>query len=282
MASSPDPDKQTTARRLGQQLKRVRLAAGHATQAAFATRIRYGEDAVSKTETGTVPSRQLFTRWLEACKDSLTDGETAALTALWESAREGRGPIPEFFELYLSREKDAVFLRLWMLNILSGVLQVHEYAYAMFIAVGYDEDEATELANARIQRRAALEGPDAKQVTATIYEPVLYAQVGTPEVMIKQLEDLLKVSRRPNVVVQVVRDTGYFVGRRGQFELASGPGIPDTLVMLNLEDQTQDSHALAAKSAAVFERIRAYALPLEESQALIRKALEHWKSQQQQ
>jgi hypothetical protein len=110
---------------------------------------------------------------------------------------------------------------------------------------------------------------------------VLYCRVGTPEIMIRQLEDLLEVSRRPNVVLQIVREDGYFVGRRGQFDLASGDEIPDTLVMYNVEDQTQDDRALASKAAALFERIRGYALTIEESRAIIREAVEHWNSQQQ-
>jgi hypothetical protein len=98
--------------------------------------------------------------------------------------------------------------------------------------------------------------------------------------MARQLADLLEVSQRANVVIQVVRDTGYFPGLRGQFEIASGNGIPDTLVMYNVEDQTQDDPALVGRSAALYERIRGHALPIEESRAIIREALELWNSQQ--
>ena len=280
----PDPkadSRKPSAIRLGKNLKRLRLAAGIATIAALAIRINgYGEDMISKIENGhRIPRDELYSQWLDACKASDMDRE--CLDDLLAEARTEFGPVPQFFELYVRREKQAAFLRLWALDVLPGLLQTYDYAYAMFLAVGLDEDEATGRATARIKRRANVEGPDAKQVTAIIYEPVLYCQVGTPEVMAAQFEDLLKLSRQPNVVLQVVRSDRYFIGREGQFDIASGPEIPDTVVMYNVEDQTQDDRALASKAAASFERIRGHALTIEESRAVIREAIEHCNSQQQ-
>jgi hypothetical protein len=243
---------------------------------------------LAKVEQGRrTASRQLFPAWLDACAVNietkapvLTDGHRRALTALWEIALQREGPIPEFIELWLKREAAAAFLRLWALNVLPGLFQTREYAHAMFTLSGLDEDEATEKAAVRIKRQAILDGPDATQVTAIIYEPVLYLLVGTPGVMVKQLARLLEMSRRFNLVIQVVRDTGYFPGLRGQFELASGPKVADTLLMWTVEDQTTDDPALVGKSSALFERIRGYALTIEESRALIQEALQRWQSQQ--
>jgi transcriptional regulator with XRE-family HTH domain len=278
----PKPDsRKSSAVRLGKNLKRLRLAAGLTTIAALANRIDgYGEDMISKVENGhRVPRDELYCQWLDACEASEMDRE--CLDDMLADARGEFGPVPQFFELYVRREKQAAFLRLWALDVLPGLLQTYDYAYALFLEAGLDEDEAAVKANARVKRRANAEGPDAKQVTAIIYEPVLYCQVGTPEVMAAQLEDLLKLSRRPNVVLQVVRSDRYFIGREGQFEIASGPDIPDTLVMYNVEDQTQDDHALTGKAAASFERIRGHALTIDESRAVIREAVEHCNSQQQ-
>ena len=178
------------------------------------------------------------------------------------------------------KEAAAEFLRLWALNVLPGLLQTYDYAHAMFTLSGVDEDEAAEKATARTQRQAILEGPDGTHVTAIIYEPVLYCLLGTPEIMAGQLAHLLGMSRRPNLVIQVVRDTRYFPGRRAQFEIASGPKIIDTMVTLGVEDQTMEDPALVGKAAALFERIRGYALTIEESRALIQEALQRWQSQQ--
>lgn len=117
-------------------------------------------------------------------------------------------------------------------------------------------------------------------MTAIIYEPVLHSLVGTPDVMTQQVARILEMSRRPNLIIQVVRDTGYFPGRRGQFEIASGPKLTDTMVLWGVEDQTMDDPVQVGKAAALFERIRGYALTIEESRALIQEALERWSRQQ--
>jgi transcriptional regulator with XRE-family HTH domain len=162
-----DPRKPSVVR-LGKNLKRLRLAAGFATIAALAGRINgYGEDMISKVENGhRVPRDELYGQWLDVCKASEMDRE--CLGDLLTEARTELGPVPQFFELYLRREKDATFLRLWALDVLPGLLQTYDFAHAMFLEVGLDEDEATAMATARIKRRANLEGPDAKQVTAVI------------------------------------------------------------------------------------------------------------------
>ena len=285
----PEPDDNSAAVRLGEELRLLRIAAGYPSIQALATRINgYGESLIAKVEQGRrTASRQLFPAWLDACAihivdktPVLTDGYRRALTALWEIALKREGPIPEFIELWLGREAAAAFLRLWALNVLPGLLQTYDYAHAMFTLSGLDEDEAAEKATARIQRQAILDGPDATQVTAIIYEPVLYCLLGTPEIMAKQLTHLLEMSRRPNLVIQVVRDTGYFPGRRGQFEIASGPKITDTMVMWGVEDQTMDDPVVVGKAAALFERIRGYSLTIEESRALIQEARQRWQSQQ--
>jgi hypothetical protein len=162
-----------------------------------------------------------------------------------------------------------------------GLLQTREYAHAMFLAGGMDEDEATEKTGVRMGRQAILDGPDPAHATVVIHELALHFRVGPPQIMIGQLEKLLELSRRPNLVIQVVRDTGYFPGLRGPYEIASGEAIPDTLLMLAVEDQMVQDGALTRKAIALFEAIRSYALNAEDSRALIVEAIAQWKSRQQ-
>ena len=122
------------------------------------------------------------------------------------------GGVREFFEKYATPEQKAAFLRLWGLLLIPGPLQSRDYAHAMFLEGGLDEGEAAEQTDLRVKRHAKVDDPDAAHVTALIYEPVLSFQVGAPEVMIGQLERLLAVSARRNVVIQVVPAVGYFPG----------------------------------------------------------------------
>jgi hypothetical protein len=117
-------------------------------------------------------------------------------------------------------------------------------------------------------------------VTAVIHERALYFLVGTPEIMIAQLQRLAEMSRKPDVVIQAVPDTGYFPGLRGPFEIASGEAIPDTLLMLTVEDQMMEDTALTRKVIALFEEIRGYALNVADSRAVIVEAIEEWKRRQ--
>jgi hypothetical protein len=288
--SSPGSDpKDSNAVRLARQLKRIRIAAGYPTQSAFAPRLGWGEDVIQKAETGKrVPSEEVFPAWLNACRihrdgtrPILTEGEESALTELWEAARADGGAVREFFAEYLKAEVKAVFLRLWGLLLIPGPLQVREYAHAMFLAGGLDEDEATEQTNLRMQRRAKVEGPNPARVTALIHERVLYNLVGTPETMVAQLTHLLELSKRRNVVLQVVPDKGYFPGDEGQFDIASGPEIADIVDMITVVDHVTADSDMVGKAAALFEDICGYALTVAESRALIMEAIERWNSRQQ-
>jgi hypothetical protein len=285
-----EPDENLAAVRLGEELRQLRIAAGYPSIQALAARIDgYGDSMLAKVETGRrVPGRQLFPPWLDACavhvQDKfpvLTDGHRRALSALWEIALKREGPIPEFAQKYFAEEEKATFVRLWALLFMPGLLQTRGYAHAMFLAGGMDEDEAAEKTGVRMGRQGILEGPDPAHATVVIHELALHFRVGTPEIMIGQLERLLELSRRPNLVIQVVRDTGYFPGLRGPYELASGEAIPDTLLMLAVEDQMVQDGALTRKAIALFEAIRSYALNAEDSRALIVEAIAQWKSRQQ-
>jgi hypothetical protein len=79
----------------------------------------------------------------------------------------------------------------------------------------------------------------------------------------------------------VVRDTGYFFGLEGEFGIARGREIPDTLNVVSVEDRATTEPAVVDRVAALFERIRGHALTIEESRAIIQEALQRWNSQRQ-
>jgi transcriptional regulator with XRE-family HTH domain len=276
---SRNPDEDPAAA-LGETLKDLRLAAGFTTLQAAGDRLGYSLHSISKVETGThVPTMEMLRLMLDLYR--VPEIMRKSLLRQQAIARKARGPIPQFIEKWFSNEAKAVFLRLWALMFMPGQLQTREYARAMFLTVGLDEDEADEKADIRIGRQAIFGGPDPAHVTAIIHEHALHTLVGTPEIMIAQLEHLLEMSKRPNAVIQVIRDHGYFIGMEGPFEIASGEAIPDTLLMLAMEDQTMEDQALTRKAIALFEQIRGYALSVTDSRAVILEAIERWNAKQQ-
>jgi transcriptional regulator with XRE-family HTH domain len=280
MAPSPARTPETDpAAYLGQHLRRLRLMAGFTIQAALAARLSVSNDYVSKAETGYLPpAEEVFLAWLDVCGASAEARDF--LTGLWTVVRALSGGIPQFFVKYVTAEEKAAFLRLWGLLLIPGPLQARDYAHAMFLAGGLDEEEATEQVDLRIRRQDILGGPNPAHVTALIYESALSRLVGTPEIMIGQLEHLLELSHRRNVIIQVVPDTGYFKGLEGAFEIASGPTIPDTVIMVTVEDYVSDDPVVSRKVIVLFEEIRSYALNAEKSRAIIQEAIKRWSSQQ--
>jgi transcriptional regulator with XRE-family HTH domain len=280
--SSSAPEPETTARgRFAKHLRLLRLAAGFTTQGPVAARLGCSPDLISKMETGKhVPPQDNFLALMDIY--GVSEEARVLLTDLWSLARAASGGIREFFEKYAMAEEKAAFLRVWGLLLIPGPLQTREYAHAMFLKGGLDEEEAAEQTELRIKRQAKVDGPDPAHVTALIYESVLSFQVGAPENMIGQLEQLLELSTRRNVVIQVVPAAGYFPGVEGGFEIASGPDISDTVIMVTVEDHVSDEPEASGRVIALFEVVRGYALNVADSRKVISEALERWKSQLQQ
>lgn len=277
-SNSPSQDSDPKVR-LGRQLRRSRQGAGFATMGPVASRLGVSVDLISKIETGKhVPPQDIFLALLDIYR--VSEEARGFLTDMWEVARASRGKLPALIEKWFENEARALFLHLWGLLFMPAQLQTPEYARAMFLVHGMDEEQATEETNIRIGRQTVLDGLDPVHITAVIHERALYNLVGTPEIMAAQLTRMLELSRRRNVVLQAVRDTGYFAGMDGAFEIASGDAIPDTLLILAMDDQTSEDQAQTRKAIALFEEIRSYALSAEESRALIQEAMERWNSQQ--
>jgi hypothetical protein len=277
--NSRDPEKDPAAA-LGQTLKRLREAAGIPTWAAAGTRIGYGEDLIRKAESGAqVPSEVPFLKMLDLYQ--VPDLMRPTVIDMWKLARKSKGPIPEFAQKYFEAAELAAFLRFWALYLVPGPLQVKEYAEAMYDLPGMDPDKAAETVAIRMQRQSIINEPDAAQVICVLHEAVLYNLMGAPAVMVKQIDRLLEASAQPNVTVQIINGKGAYWGLPGPFQIASGPEIVDTLLMLAVEDQTSEDPTLTRKTLILFERIRSNAHPLEESRVIMMEARNHWNSQQQ-
>ena len=174
-----DPESDPAAA-LGESLRDLRTDAGFRTQEDFAKATGYARESISRAETGdSLPGADMLNDWLDAC--DATVRERRLIERQCKLARKAKGPIPEFIELYLKRERKAEFIRLWGLDVMPGLLQTYEYAHAMYRKVGLDEHEAVEKATARVERRTNLEGPDAKHVTAIIYGPCSTAASARPK-----------------------------------------------------------------------------------------------------
>jgi transcriptional regulator with XRE-family HTH domain len=111
--------------------------------------------------------------------------------------------LPEWFELYVGLEADASSIRTYEAESVPGLLQSSEYAQAMFeITAGTDDIDRK--VSARMQRQELLHADPPVELSAVLNEAVLLRPVGGPDVMARQLAHLVKVSRLPNVTIQIL------------------------------------------------------------------------------
>jgi hypothetical protein len=216
--------------------------------------------------------------WSAACGfDPELFGRLAAL------ARSADGPVPTWFEDWLSAEREALTLRIWQPIIVPGLLQTADYARALFLSGQTDtSDEFIEaLVAARLERQSILSRPSPPDVLVVLDESVLIRLIGSPEIMHDQLVQVAELGQRPYVSVQVIPAShGANAGLGGGLSIATGDGsAPDVLYMDAVEGQTTEKRSLVRQSAVVFERIRGDALSKSQSrELLLRLAEEKWKS----
>jgi hypothetical protein len=214
--------------------------------------------------------------WCVACR--LDDELFGRLVVL---ARRADGPVPTWFEDWLQAERGAQSLRLWSPTLIPGLLQTAEYARALFLAAQSDtsDDVIGALVAARLERQAILDRADPPDLVVVLDEAVLHRLIGSPQVMHDALVHIAELSQRPYAVVQVVpASNGANAGLAGAFDIAAADGMPETLRMEGVEDQTMEKRSLVRKAAVAFDRVRGDALPRDTSRDLILKvADERWK-----
>ena len=261
---------------LGAELRRARVAAGFSSQEALAAKLGFDRTTIAKTESGErPPSDEVLAAWCAACQIDVD--LFGRLTML---ARRADGPVPTWFEDWLEAESKAHTLRIWQPLIIPGLLQTAEYARALFVAAGADDEKASELVAVRLERQSILSLAEPPHVVAVLDESVFRKLVGSPVIMSDQLTHLADVAEHPNVSVGIVpASTGANAGLSGGFQLASCDGAPDVLNTNGVQDVTEERRSIVRHATRIFDLVRADALPRAASRALILEVAGQWKSQ---
>lgn len=181
---------------------------------------------------------------LEVLLDFYGAGErTAAFLDLVDAARKGhdwwipfKGTAPEWFDLFLAMESSAVQIDSYDSMIVPGLFQTPAYAKAVIRA------GEPELADAEVFRRLELRmtrqdvltrQPDPPIVWRVLDESVLHRPAGEPQVLVEQLEHLVKLTDLPTLTIQLLPlEVGVHAGIDGTFtiltfppELEGDPGV---------------------------------------------------------
>jgi Domain of unknown function (DUF5753) len=187
--------------------------------------------------------------------------------------------IPDWFREWPDIEADAVTLRWFEPLIVPGLLQTQAYARALLRTRPDSTDEEIEaMVAARMDRQAVLAREKPPTLWIVLDEGVLHRPVGGPMIMGEQLAHLAGMTRRPNVIVQIVpASAGAYEGLRGPLVLASfASGTDVALQDAALFGQLIESDAGIAAVRAAWDTIKSEALPRSASIELIEKAAERW------
>jgi hypothetical protein len=217
----------------------------------------------------------------------LDQGHTDALVALHQdSNRRGfwstgyNRAYHEDFRLLVDLEGSAKLLRCLESEIAPDLLQCESYIRALFAAQGTDGDVTMEdWVQARLQRQNVLTRDDPVQYHVVLSESCLWREYGGPVVMREQLDHMIKLSKRKNVLVQVLpfkeRSSGTQVATR-PFILVQvpSPGLAGPLELAYIQGEKEiryvdDKTALDAYDEA-WRLLTSAALPREDSRQFIR------------
>lgn len=177
---------------------------------------------------------------------------------------------------YVGLEDAASLICAWEPQLVPGLLQTEDYARAM-IEVSIPDLTASDIerrVKARVARQTLLSRPNAPEFQAIIGEAVLRQQVGGPDVLREQMQQLLAIARRrPNVSVRVLPfSAGASIGLDGAFTYLEFPESIDPAVSY-IEDISGETYIESAegnrRTRLAFERIADAALSPADSATLI-------------
>lgn len=191
-------------------------------------------------------------------------------------------PFPVSFRSFAPHEADATALYIFEHSLIPGLLQTEAYARAILEThPDVTEDVVNERLAGRLSRQEILERdePPPPVVCALIDQSALNREIGGPVAMRDQLVHLVAMSRRPNITVQIIPNTGAHPGLLGAFTVADLGGSPG---IVNLEDiadgRVTEDVATVSMVALRFHTLRGDALSKGASRDLIEGVIqERWK-----
>jgi len=263
---------------LGQELRRLRELKGM-TAEEVAERLLVSQSKISRLENG---RRSISQRDVRDLCGVYEVEDHRMVESLMEMAKDSRqqgwwhafGDIP--YSVYIGLETDAESLRVYEPQVVPGLLQTRNYAEALITgalpeAPPSEIDKRVTVRGRRQDRITALEQP--LRLWVVIDESALRRMVGSKQVMIEQLEQLVELSRLPHVTVQVLPfDMGAHPGINGQYAILEFPDAADSSVVY-IEGVTSDLYLEKAQDVQrysfMYEHLRAQALNVEQSRIFI-------------
>ncbi|MFR9731875.1 helix-turn-helix domain-containing protein [Saccharopolyspora sp. MS10] len=274
------PISPTVGRRwLAQEIRRLREAAG-LTQRDVATRLRCASAKIAHMESMrnaiSGPDLEIVLPFFGVPAERVDWYLQLADVAKQKGWWDGNRAIPEWFSLYIGLEWGASEIREWDLGFVPGILQTREYAEAVLADdLSASAARLQQQAEARLRRRDALNRANAPlSMHAIIDESALRRVIGDRQVMLDQIEQLVKFCADPRVTVQVMTfEGGPHRGQLGSFHLLDFTRDHDHGVVY-VENQSGgaclEEVVEVERFRQVFEELTMKALSIEDSEGFLR------------
>lgn len=193
--------------------------------------------------------------------------------ALYAGIKRESG-IPSDFWEYTEHEVLASSIKVYENFLVTGLLQTEEYAREI-VRAGLRADRLDELVAARMDRQEILRRDEPPWLVVLLDISVIRRIVGGPEVMQPQLERVLEAIHEPNITVRIVPD-GVPVYPTAPFTVLGFHSEPDVgyVVGENGLGRVIEPGSQVSELGVLFDQIGSVALPVAESEKLIRRALE--------
>ncbi|MET9484817.1 helix-turn-helix transcriptional regulator [Streptomyces sp. NPDC006638] len=265
--------------RLGGELRKLRDRAGKTAREA-AGLLSTDQARISHIEAGRIGISEERIRKLAvfyACSD------TALIDALCDITREHRGQywwdeyrgvlLPGFLNV-AELEHHASYLRYLQPVTFPGILQTEDHAHALFNSAlpRLPANEVQARVEHRMRRQSILERDSPPDVEAIIHEAALRMRVGGRKVARRQLEHLIEMSERPDIMLRIIPFANEEFFRLTQTVLYAGGVVPqlDTVQIDNTYDgRLLDAVAELEKHRTLFDFAEQASLEPAESRSFI-------------
>jgi len=257
-------------KRFAQELRRLREEKGETLQQ-VAEQLGWDASTFGKLESG----RNLGSPEIVEALDQHYR-TTPMLMALWELAILDMRQFKAKYRQYMKWESEAVSMWHYASSNLSGVLQTADYARELLATGGLEGEELdTEVEN-RKARRELLLADDAPSFRSIFPESVLRTPLKDPAKWRTQLEDLLEMSERDNVTIQVLRMSAglHALTNTDAMFLRNHLGQVGVWVETGYTGELLEESAEVERLQLGYDRVRDLALSPDESREFIRQLLE--------
>jgi len=197
---------------LGTQLRKLREAKGISREQAGEL-IRGSDSKISRMELGRVSFKERDVADLLTLYGVVDREERTALLALTRQANEPgwwqryTDVVWPWVHAYLGLEQAASLIRIYELQLVTGLLQHEEYTRALMLSGNLPDATPEEIERRvalRMQRQEMLSRPDPPRLWVVQDEAGLRRPIGGRKVMRLQLEALIESAAKPNITLQVL------------------------------------------------------------------------------